>query len=54
MGTQPSLLEVSFRKIVEKELTEDFGSGGDISSDLLVQSDIEISARIVSRQEGIL
>ena len=54
MGTQPSLLEVSFRKIVEKELTEDFGSGGDITSDLLVQSDIEISARIVSRQEGIL
>ncbi len=48
------LPEIIYRDIVEKALAEDLGSGGDITSDRLIQQEIEISAEIVARQQGVL
>lgn len=48
------LPEILFRNLVEKSLTEDLGSGGDITSDRLIKQEVEISAGILSRQQGVL
>lgn len=48
------LPEIIYRDIVEKALAEDLGSGGDITSGRLIQQEIEISAEIVARQQGVL
>lgn len=48
------LPEIIYRDIVEKGLAEDLGSGGDITSGRLIQQEIEISAEIVARQQGVL
>ena len=48
------LPEIIYRDIVEKALAEDLGSGGDITSGRLIQQEIEISAEIVVRQQGVL
>ncbi len=43
-----------FRDLVEKTIAEDFGSGGDITSDCLLNEEDEISTQIVAREPGIL
>ncbi len=48
------LPEILFRNLVEKSLTEDLGSGGDITSDRLIKQEVEISAGILARQQGVL
>ena len=48
------LPEIIYRDIVEKALAEDLGSGGDITSGRLIQQEIQISAEIVARQQGVL
>ena len=52
--THPSLPEVIFRDLVKKTLTEDLGSGGDITSERLIDKELEISAEIVAREPGML
>ena len=52
--THPSLPEVIFRDLVKKTLTEDLGSGGDITSERLIDKEVEISAEIVAREPGML
>ena len=50
----PSLPEVIFRDLVKRTLAEDLGSGGDITSERLINQDLEISAEIVARGPGML
>ena len=52
--THPSLPEVIFGDLVKKTLTEDLGSGGDITSERLIDKELEISAEIVAREPGML
>jgi nicotinate-nucleotide pyrophosphorylase (carboxylating) len=49
-----SLPEVVFLELVRKALAEDLGSGGDITSDRMINQEIDISAKIVARQQGVL
>ena len=48
------LPEVVFLELIRKALAEDLGSGGDITSDQMINREIDISAKIVARQQGIL
>ena len=48
------LPEVVFLELIRKALAEDLGSGGDITSDRMINQEVDISAKIVARQQGVL
>jgi nicotinate-nucleotide pyrophosphorylase (carboxylating) len=50
----PTLYPVQYRDLVDRALIEDLGRGGDLTSDATVASDLIGTARLVSREPGIV